>query len=278
MGGITDARTGGAVSAATPDVAAVWAADVRPGWLRRHNPLATLAAPLPAMLALVVVHDTRAALVLTAVAVLALVTGAGLGRRGLLALLVAAPLGTVALGAALGLWVAVPDDDAGRVLLQVGPVEYTSAGLAAGLATAARLAAVAVLALVGGLTSSGPDLARALQQQLRVPYRVTWTILAAFRFVPRLGHEVAVIRAAHRVRGGDEGPGPVATVRRWVGWSVPLLAGGLRHAERTAYAMDARGFGAHPTRTERHRVPWRTRDTALVVAGWTLTAAVLLVP
>jgi hypothetical protein len=36
---------------------------------------------------------------------------------------------------------------------------------------------------------------------------------------------------------------------------VPLLAGAIRHAERVALAMDARAFGAHPDRTERHLVP-----------------------
>ncbi|GAA1954314.1 energy-coupling factor transporter transmembrane component T [Microbacterium deminutum] len=46
---------------------------------------------------------------------------------------------------------------------------------------------------------------------------------------------------------------------------MPLLAGAIRHAERVAPAMDARAFGAHPDRTERHVVPFRARDTVFVV-------------
>ena len=94
-------------------------------------------------------------------------------------------------------------------------------------------------------------------QQLRVPYRIGYTALAAFRFVPRFGHELEVIRQAHRVRGAHGGRGPFSAMARWAGYIVPLLAGAIRHAERVALAMDARAFGAYPDRTERHLVPWR---------------------
>jgi energy-coupling factor transport system permease protein len=116
---------------------------------------------------------------------------------------------------------------------------------------------------------------RATVQQLRVPYRIGYTALAAFRFVPRFGHELDVIRQAHRVRGSHGGRGPFAAVARWFGYVVPLLAGAIRHAERVALAMDARAFGAHPDRTERHLVPFRVRDTVFIVLFWTVSAALL---
>ena len=107
---------------------------------------------------------------------------------------------------------------------------------------------------------------RASVQQLRVPYRIGYTALAAFRFVPRFGHELEVIRQAHRVRGAHGGRGPFAAIARWFGYVVPLLAGAIRHAERVALAMDARAFGAYPDRTERHIVPFRARDVVFIVA------------
>ena len=110
-------------------------------------------------------------------------------------------------------------------------------------------------------------------QQLRVPYRIGYTALAAFRFVPRFGHELEVIRQAHRVRGAHGGRGPFSAIARWAGYAVPLLAGAIRHAERVALAMDARAFGAYPDRTERHLVPWRIRDTAFVTLFFALSAA-----
>ncbi len=38
--------------------------------------------------------------------------------------------------------------------------------------------------------------------------------------------------------------------------------------------MDARAFGAHPTRTERTISRWRTRDTAFVLCFWLVSAAI----
>ena len=116
----------------------------------------------------------------------------------------------------------------------------------------------------GTLTATNGAMVPAGVQQLRVPYRIGYTALAAFRFVPRFGYELDVIRQAHRVRGAHGGRGPFAAAARWWGYVVPLLAGGIRHAERVALAMDARAFGAHADRTERHLVPWRGADTALV--------------
>jgi energy-coupling factor transport system permease protein len=40
--------------------------------------------------------------------------------------------------------------------------------------------------------------------------------------------------------------------------------------------MDSRAFGAYPDRTERHIVPWRTRDTVFILAFWVVTAGILL--
>ncbi|MFC8192684.1 energy-coupling factor transporter transmembrane component T family protein [Cellulomonas sp. NPDC057328] len=263
------------MSAATA-VAHAWAVDARPGVLRRLNPLAKVAATLPAMVLLVVWHEPAAAAVLAGAAAVLLLVGGGLGARVLAGLLVAAPLGALVVGVTLGLWVAPATTAGSPVLVQLGSWGYTQAALAEGVGTVARLYAVVLLSCVGGLTTTGPDLVRATQQQLRVPYRIGWTALAAFRFVPRFGHELAVIRAAHRVRGTGTGTGPVADLRRYVGYAVPLLAGALRHAERVALAMDARAFGAHPTRTERYRVPWRGRDTAVVAVGCAATLATWL--
>ena len=116
---------------------------------------------------------------------------------------------------------------------------------------------------------------RSTVQQLRVPYRIGYTALAAFRFVPRFGHELEVIRQAHRVRGAHGGRGPFAAIARWSGYIVPLLAGAIRHAERVALAMDARAFGAYPDRTERHIVPFRVSDVVFIVLFVAASAAIL---
>jgi len=240
------------------------------------GPLAKLSAPLPAMVLLVFARDIATPLAFIALAYLVLLTGARLTARLLLLLVVAIPAGALVLGLGMAVWTDASRVDTSVVIVQIGGWTLYGGALFIGLATGVRLAAIISLALIAGLTTSGPDFVRASVQQLRVPYRIGYTALAAFRFVPRFGHELDVIRQAHRVRGAHGGRGPFAALARWWGYIVPLLAGAIRHAERVALAMDARAFGAHPDRTERHLVPWRVRDTVFIALFWLASAGILI--
>ncbi|WP_278235524.1 energy-coupling factor transporter transmembrane component T [Isoptericola sp. AK164] len=244
--------------------------------LRTVNPLVKVLGPIPVMIYVVTTRDvlTPALVGLLAFALLALL---GHQRPRVLA---AVALGTVALVAVMtvsfGLLTDPATVDDTTPLARVGPLEVWSGALATGLATAVRTAALLLLVLLGGLTTSGADLVRAMTQQLRLPYRVGYAALAALRFVPRFSHELEVVRGAHRVRGVTAGRGPVGAVQRQAGYVVPLLAGGIRHAERFSLAMEARGFGAHPTRTERVVVPFGARDLVLLAVLWAGAAACVL--
>jgi energy-coupling factor transport system permease protein len=245
-------------------------------FLHRLNPLAKIAGPLPAMVVLIFSRDLGIPLALIALALALLLVGAHLSGRAILGLLVVLPLATAVLSVSLGLWTDASRVDTTPVLFQIGDYRFYAGSLLVGATTALRLAGILALSLIAGLTSTGPDLVRALVQQLHVPYRVGYTALAAYRFVPRFGHELDVIRQAHRVRGMAAGRGPVAALGRGLGTVVPLLAGGIRHAERVALAMDSRAFGASPTRTERHLVPFRARDWVFMLAFWLVTAGVVV--
>lgn len=244
-------------------------------FLHRLNPLAKLFGPLPAIVLLIFTRDLALPLAAIALAWLLILVGARFSRI-VLGLLIGLPLLALLISFSFALWVDPAKLSDPAPLFALGGWSLPAEAWHVGLATALRIIAVASLALIGALTTTGPDTVRAAVQQLRVPYRVGYTALAAYRFVPRFGHELGVIRAAHRVRGVAVGRGPIAAVRRWASYPVPLLAGGIRHAERVALAMDARGFGAHAERTERHLVPWRRRDTVFVLLCWAATAAVLL--
>ncbi|MEV1129179.1 energy-coupling factor transporter transmembrane component T [Agromyces sp. NPDC049794] len=249
-------------------------------FLHALNPLAKLVAPLPAMILIVFTRDHATPLAFVVLALVLLLVGARLRVAVVAALVVGTVAGVAVLGATFGVWVdpsRIDDTTAGAslVLMQVGGWRFTLAAYLIGLATALRVAAIVLLSLIAGLTTSGPELVRALVQNLRVPYRVGYTALAALRFVPRFRHELEVIRAAHRVRGIDTGRGPVDAVRRFISYSIPLLASAIRHAERVALAMEARAFGAHDARTERILSRWRLRDTAFVAVFWLATAAIV---
>lgn len=239
------------------------------------NPLAKIAGPAPAMLALIFVRDLATPLSFLALSYALVLIGARFTARLAGLLLLAVPIGVVLIGVGFSVWVDPGGVDGSAEALRIGGWVLYSGALEVGFATALRLAAILSLALIGGLTTTGPDLVRASVQQLRVPYRIGYTALAAYRFVPRFGHELEVIRAAHRVRGHHGGRGPFSRLARAWGYVVPLLAGAIRHAERVALAMDARAFGAYPTRTERHLVPFRARDVVFIVLFWATSAALL---
>ncbi|GAB3598305.1 energy-coupling factor transporter transmembrane component T [Microbacterium tumbae] len=244
-------------------------------FLNHLNPLAKIAAVLPAMILLVFVRDLATPAAFLGLGYLLVLLGAHL-TRGAAAVLLAIPFALLVFGIAFSLWVDAGLVDATAPLLRVGAWTLYAGALQIGFATALRLGAILALALIGGLTTTGPDLVRASVQQLRLPYRFGYTALAAYRFVPRFSHELAVIRAAHRVRGNHGGRGPFARIARGWGYIVPLLAGAIRHAERVALAMDSRAFGAHPTRTERHLVPFRARDVAFIVLFVAASAALFI--
>lgn len=237
-----------------------------PAWrfLNHLNPLSKVGAVLPAMVMLIFVRDLATPVMFIALAYALILIGARITARVALLMFLAVPLGVTAIGFGFSIWVDAAGVDDTAPVLQIGEWTLFAGAVQIGFATALRLAAILSLALIGGLTTTGPDLVRASIQQLRVPYRIGYTALAAYRFVPRFGYELGVIRAAHRVRGHHGGRGPFARLARAWGYIVPLLAGAIRHAERVALAMDARAFGAHPTRTERHLVPFRTRDVVFI--------------
>ena len=238
------------------------------------NPLAKVAAVLPAVLLLVFVRDLATPTAFLVLAYAVLLIGARITPRMAALLFIAMPLGILLIGGGFSIWVDASLVRGTASVLRIGEWTLYQGAIAIGFATALRLGSIIALALIGGLTTTGPDLVRASVQQLRVPYRIGYTALAAFRFVPRFGYELSVIRAAHRVRGHHGGRGPFARIARGWGYIVPLLAGAIRHAERVALAMDSRAFGAHATRTERHLVPFRTRDTVFILTGVAASAAI----
>ncbi len=254
---------------------------VRQGVTRRHflhrlNPLAKIAGPLPFMVYLLFVRDIATPLVFIVLALLLLSVGAKLSARVAVGLWLGLPVVVAVLSLSFGLWTDAARVDDTQLLFQIGAYRFYLGAWLIGLATALRLGALLSLALIAGLTMTGPDLVRALVQQLHVPYRIGYTALAAYRFVPRFRLELEQIRRAHRVRGVSGGRGPLAGIRRGLGYIVPLLVGAIRHAERVALAMDARAFGAHESRTERYLVPFRARDWAFMVLFWVVGAGLIV--
>ncbi|WP_051208610.1 energy-coupling factor transporter transmembrane component T [Propionicicella superfundia] len=248
----------------------------RGGWLRTVNPVVKIVATLVPMVALLFTRDVLTPTLVLVGATVTLLTGFRMRPRTLAIGVLAATLIVAWMTFFFALLVDT-DRFGGTERVEIGPVALYVQGLSIGLATALRFVVVMMLALLGSLGTTTDRLTSALIRQGRIPYRFAYGTAATLRFVPRYQADVRTLRAAHRARGIIDGRGPVGTLRRAGRSLVPLLAGGVRHAERLSLAMDARGFGAFPQRTDRNPAEVRTRDGVFLVAVWGGVAACYLV-
>lgn len=238
--------------------------------LARINPTAKLVANLIALTALVLVSDPLTPLMMLSAALVAGWLGGALRPRHLTLML---PFALLAFGMfwVNAVWARVP----GAVPFgHLGPFLFTDKGLLLGAALGLRVLAIAAFSVTFTAATDPTDLMLSLVQQLRLNPRYAYSVLAALRFLPTLESEFQIIRAAHRIRGaGSERwwAGP----RRWHRYAIPLLAGGIRRAERVAIAMEARGFCPRATRTYYRTLRWRLRDTIFVLATAGVVAAIL---
>lgn len=112
-----------------------------------------------------------------------------------------------------------------------------------GLQLASRTLAFAGLGLLFALTTDPVELIRSARQQFHAPVKFAYGLLAAWSMVPNMFREYSRARAAFRARGLTPAPWSPALLR-------PLLVKTVRWSESLAVAMESKGFGASPDRTE----------------------------
>jgi energy-coupling factor transport system permease protein len=234
--------------------------------LGRASPVVKLAV---AVLWLLALAFTLEPLPPVAVTILAIGAGLWLGEIPPHALARAlAPLWVAALGIALfnTLFAAVNLDPAANELATIGPFRITDAALAAGIGLGLRVLAIASVGAVFALTTDSTRLVDSLVQQARVPERFAYGALAAYQAIPRFAEDLATLRQARRIRGLRGGWHPRLL--------VSLLVLAIRHGDRKALAMDARGFGSGP-RSAYRVVVWGRLDLAVGLTGVFVAWAVL---
>jgi energy-coupling factor transport system permease protein len=136
-------------------------------------------------------------------------------------------------------------------VLRIGPLSVTGEGISYGLAIAFRVLTLGSSALIFAATTDPRRLVNELILVLKLPYRFAYAFYSALRFLPLLQTEARTILDARAIRGqGYPAKGVAERLALLRGLTVSLLAGAIRRVQITAVAMDSRGFGAYPTRTE----------------------------
>lgn len=240
-------------------------------YLVRRDPTVKLAVALGISLALVFIIDPVTPLLFLGLACVAAVAFGGVPLRTFLRGL--APLAVIALGF---VWTnavfAVPAP--GDSVWRAGPFAASASGLRFGLGIGLRGLAIGAISLAAVRTSDPTQLVVSLIHNARVPYRIGYAMLAAYRFFPIVGAEYARIRLAQRVRG-VRADSVVERANGALRGIIPLFADATRRATRIAIAMDARGFASAGRRTYHRLAPITPADRAFALGAVLLVAALL---
>jgi energy-coupling factor transport system permease protein len=243
----------------------------RAGYLQQRNPCIKLLVVILAALTLTFIFDPATPAVILVITLLA---GRFLGGLGLWAQLRPMWIFVIAGVAILLANVLFNKENAvSPALFSIGSLKITGPALWAAGSLWLRLLAFALLSLVFIKTTEPQQLILSLVHQLHLNHRVAYGTMAGYRMLPLFQSDYQKIRAAQRVRGVREAKGLLHVWSRARRCAIPLLAGAVRKAGRVAVAMDARAFGALPTRTYRQRMVVRRSDWVFVV----VVAAVLAV-
>lgn len=117
------------------------------------------------------------------------------------------------------------------------------------LALSMRILSVATLSLLFIFTTNVIHFIISLIQQFRLPPKIAYGVLAGYRFLPMMKDELFIINGAHRVRGVNQAKGIRSRISQYKRFAIPLLASAIRKAERTAMAMESKGFTGSKNRT-----------------------------
>ena len=221
--------------------------------MERLNPLALLLAVIPSSLAVVAWLNAASALLALALWLIVIVlTGhaRALWHASIAAVLVAAATATVSMS--------LYGRFSGEELWRFGPALVSTGSLEIAGATALRVLAIAIPAVVAFRLIDLTRFADALEQTLRVPARWVWASFAGLRQLELAESDWHVARMARRARGLSGGN----PVRRLGSGLVAVFALALERGAELTVTLHARGIDLgrrRPSRPMRWgRVEWLT--------------------
>jgi energy-coupling factor transport system permease protein len=147
------------------------------------------------------------------------------------------------------------------------------AGFRLGLALALRSEALILISLSLVLLVRPIELVNALMQRLGLPARLGFPLYAGWNSLPLLRRDLAIIERAQAVRLATGRTGLDSRLRT----AVSLLAGALRHAERVALSMTARGLESAGRRSFYRESRWSAGDAIYLAGGLLVAGAALFV-
>ena len=156
-------------------------------------------------------------------------------------------------------------DTGGTVIWSFAGIDVTDEQWARALSLALRVMAFSTLSLLFAFTTDPVKFIMSLMQQLKLSPKMAYGVMVGYQFLPVMKDEFTQIQQAQRLRGAEMKKYSWQRLLEMRRILIPMLAGAVRKAERSAFAMEARGFTGEP-RSAYYR-PVRIGRTDLWMSG-----------
>ena len=149
-----------------------------------------------------------------------------------------------------------------------GPfLPITVFGLEKGLAFVTRFLLV-ILSSMLFVSVTDPNLLSHSLTRIGIPYRYTFALVIALRFLPLFDSENEVVRKAQQSRGISPSMRGLKSIIRTVQYTFfPLLISALSRVDSLSLSMEGRGFGFQKERTYFRKSEWRRCDSFILLLG-----------
>ncbi len=158
----------------------------------------------------------------------------------------------------IGLWVNRPDmfvktpyELANQTFIELAPQDFVLGRIAVTygglLYTAGQSLRSTTLLLTISLFvfTTSPTEIISLLQQLRVPHKLMFVIMVAYRFFPEVFRKLSTVISAQKLRGWEvKVSNPLSIPRQYFPLAVPLLSEAIRLSDRVTISAESRGFGS----------------------------------
>lgn len=141
-----------------------------------------------------------------------------------------------------------------------------------GVLVALRTFATVIYAYVFLATTDITSFLVSLSQSFKIPPKLPYAMLAGTSFIPQIERDVRTLRQAKAVRGRRG-----RLLLRPATYALPLLSQAVRHSERMAIAMEARGFRAQAANAYHGRTYYRSTPIRIFDVAFASSALIVAV-
>lgn len=138
-------------------------------------------------------------------------------------------------------------------LFTIGFITINQEGVALSLVLTSKIVAICSIMILFFATTSIKDLVYALEQ-LRMPKKLTYVILATLQFIPQMSAKVKTITEAQASRGVEVEGNMLVRLKMLIPLFTPLVLSSLEETEERVLTLEARAFSAKVKKTNVYEI------------------------